>query len=409
MSDERLPLSEGRAIVLVARREILDRLRQRAFIISFLLMLGVVLAVIVIPAVVGRDTGPDRYEIGVVDDDPSAVSDTMSGSADLLDVQISTPVFPDRDAAISAVEADEIDVVLVDRRELISDGTPPDVVLSAVDASLSRLVVATRLEEAGLSPAIAAGALAPVDPVEVLDVNEGDGGGDDEDGSNVDAFVGLGAGFLLFFAVTTTSNVILTGTMEEKASRVVEVLLGTLRPRHLLAGKLVGLGLLGLAQVVIIVAVSLGTAVGLDQVEVPDLPVAVTLWGLVFFLAGFTLYAVVYAVVGAMSQSPEDAQSSAAPVVFMLVGGWVATASVVLPNPDGAVARLVSVFPPSAPIAMPARIGVADVPLVEVLGALALLALTIWLGVRLGGRLYRVAILSSSPLDWRELWRRSRT
>ena len=147
----------------------------------------------------------------------------------------------------------------------------------------------------------------------------------------------------------------LTGVVEEKASRVVEVLLAHMPARNLLAGKVTGIGVLGFGQIAMAVARRTRGDMEVDSVDIPAVRGGVLAWVVVWFVLGYTLYAMAYGALGALVSRAEDAQSAAGPVSVVLIAGYFA-AFATIGSPDTAWARAVSFFPVTAPLAMPNRI-----------------------------------------------------
>jgi ABC-2 type transport system permease protein len=201
---------------------------------------------------------------------------------------------------------------------------------------------------------------------------------------------------------------VLTGVLEEKASRVVEVLLARIPPRALLAGKIVGIGLLGLAQIGVTAMAALITVAAVHSIDVPAVRGSVLAWALIWFVLGYALYATVYGALGSLGSRVEDAQAVAGPVMVAMAMAYFASFAMI-GQPASAAARAISYFPLTAPMAMPGRIAMGATAWWEPVAAAVLtLAATAGL-VRLAGRVYTSAILHSGPaLSLRDIWR-SRT
>jgi ABC-2 type transport system permease protein len=193
--------------------------------------------------------------------------------------------------------------------------------------------------------------------------------------------------------------------VEEKASRVVEVLLARIPARNLLAGKVAGIGLLGLAQVGVTALVALAAASTLDSIDVPAARGAVIAWVVVWFVLGYALYAMVFGALGSLASRSEDAQSVAGAVTAVLIVGYFASFAAI-GSPDSGWARLVSLFPGTAPLAMPSRIAMGATVWWEPVLAVALTLAAIAGLVQFGGRVYAGAILHTGPtLKLRDAWR----
>jgi ABC-2 type transport system permease protein len=193
--------------------------------------------------------------------------------------------------------------------------------------------------------------------------------------------------------------------IEERHNRVVEIVLATMRPRHLLAGKVIGIGLLGLAQLALVA----GLAATLLVAGVFDAPAG--LGGSValvipWFALGFALYAVAYAAAGALASRQQNADTVGQPVTYTLVAMYFAGYVAVSADMHGLVANVLTVFPLTAPLVLPARSALVGVPLWEHGLAVVLVLGTIYALVRFAGRVYGRGILLSGPrLGLRAAWR----
>jgi ABC-2 type transport system permease protein len=393
-------VSPLRTVRLVTWREIRERGLTRGYLIGTALTLLVVVAAIVVPTLLAGD-GPAARTLGVVGEAPGGLGaelDTLLGDGATTTVT----ELPDREAAVTAIEEGAVDAALVERRELILVGAGGDDLRRALDAILQRDAVVTGLVELEVDPEEAAAVLSPPPPLEQVDLRDVDdvhspGGG---------AFlVAIGMTVLLFLGIQLNGASVLSGALEEKSSRVVEVLVSVARPWQLLAGKLLGMSVLAIVQIGTIVGAALAANAVVDAFEVP--PATGTLVGvsLVMLVAGFLFYASLYAVAGSLASSLEDAQSSAAPLGFLLTGAYFAVFIVVLPAPTSTASAILSFVPPTAPFVVPARLGLAAIPTWQAGVAIAVTVVAAFVTVRLAGRLYASSLLAGGKLSWREAWR----
>lgn len=213
----------------------------------------------------------------------------------------------------------------------------------------------------------------------------------------------------LLMTLTIYGAWILNGVVEEKTSRVVEVLMGTIRPWQLLLGKVSGILALAFAQIIAAVSTAgLLTLVSRD-IELPAVTGQVAAFAIIYATLGLLLYSFVYAAAGATVSRQEDAQTVAMPITFSLLGVYMLSLLVVVENPDSTIARVVSIIPFSSPLTMTPRIAVGDPALWEIVLSLALLLITIPLVIRLAGRIYTGAILQTGPrIGIRDAWRSAR-
>jgi ABC-type Na+ efflux pump permease subunit len=202
---------------------------------------------------------------------------------------------------------------------------------------------------------------------------------------------------LLYMAITIYGSFVLTGVVEEKSSRVVEVLLSRVQPSSLLGGKIAGIGLAGLAQ---FAAVATAAAVTLLITRPSGLPpgtYAAIPMLVVWFVLGYAFYSMLYGSLGALASRTEDAQAAAGPVIIVLVAIYVA-ATMAVSSAGSAWVTVLSVLPPSAPIFMPLRTSLADVPAWQVAAAAILTLASVYGLFRIGGRLYRNAVLHTGAV-----------
>jgi ABC-2 type transport system permease protein len=206
--------------------------------------------------------------------------------------------------------------------------------------------------------------------------------------------VGSVAGILIYLALLGTGMSVAQGVVEEKSSRVVELLLATIRPWQLMAGKVLGIGLAGLAQVAVVgvAGVLAGQLTGSLTLSV-SASASVIAWLVVWFVLGFTLYSLVFAGLGALVSRQEDLGGATAPATMFLVLGYVVGISVLPSAPDQPVVAAMSLVPAFSPTLMPMRLAMGGVPVWQTLLSLALAVACVPLLVGVTGRLYRNGVV----------------
>ena len=373
------PLSSGQLVRLVAGREISTRIRDRTFIASSVLMIVLILGVLVFQVVV--NSGEDTSRVGVAGD-AGQLEAALEAQAETLGVDVEVvPLGDDAAAARTAVEDEEVDAALVGGTELVV--REPDATLEAVvSGAVSAVALGQALSEAGVDPAD-----LPQVTVTALD---GDSAADTQ--RTVVAVVGV---VVLYSLLILFAQFVAQGVVEEKASRVVELLLATMRPWQLLAGKILGLGVLGLGQIAVIAAIGIGGALAFDVVDLPGELVGTVLWLLFWFVLGYALFASLFAVAASLVSRQEDLGSVLTPASLVLVAGFIVAVQAAS-DPDGSLAVVTSYVPGLSPMVMPVRQAAGDVALWEVGVAVLLMVVAIALVVRLGGRVYSGALLRTS-------------
>ncbi|RBY74431.1 ABC transporter permease [Geodermatophilus sp. TF02-6] len=374
------PRAPGSAALvrLVAGREVSSRVRDRNFIVSSVVILVLLLGVMAFQVAVG--SGADQARLGIVGD-ASRLGTAVEAQGEAVGVDVEVVQYADEAAARAAVEDGDVDGALVDGtgpapQLLVGDRDPT--LEAVVGSAVNGVAVSDRLLEAGAD-------LQSLPEVTVTPLGDAA-----DDGQRVVvAVIGVAVlyGLLILFA-----QFVAQGVVEEKASRVVELLLATMRPWQLLAGKIIGLGLLGLGQIVVIGVVGVGAALALDVVSVPGELVSTVLTVVAWFVLGYAFYASVFAVAASLVSRQEDLGSVLTPTTLLLVAGFV-VAIQAAGDPGSTLATVTSYVPGLSPLVMPVRQAAGEAAGWEVALAVVLMLATIALVVRLGGRVYAGALL----------------
>ena len=380
---------------LVARREMRERSRSRAFQASVLFLIVGVAAMLILPVLLKPSSTRD---VGVTDPAPTALAAAIAQQAHAAGITARVHHYASLAAAEQAVRQGHLDVLVADARRLEWKGKPDEQLQAVVTGAIQLATVRERAAAAGISPGSLAALLAPV-PVTSVELGPVGGRGPG------DEMAVLVMTVVLFFGISVYGQMVLTGVLEEKASRVVEVLLARIPARALLAGKIVGIGLLGLAQIGVTALAALIAAAAVRSAGVPAVRGPVLAWALAWFVLGYALYATVYGALGSLGSRVEDAQAVAGPVMVVMVVAYFASFATI-GQPGSVFARAISYFPLTAPMAMPGRIAMGAAAWWEPVAAAALTLAAIAGLVVLAGRVYTRAILHSGPaLSLRDIWR----
>lgn len=386
------------AVLLVARREFLARVRGRAFIVSTLVILVVLVAYSLFVGSIASGSDARNSTVAVAPETIGLTSALRTAADDQGRIVTVVPV-ADAAAGRAMVAAGDADAALsgaptrprVDVERSLGDGTG-SVISVATTLAAQAEVAATR----GVDAAALDAAAAQAEPVVVA--------ADPEDPAQ-GLRIGLGAfgAFLLFFSIQTYGAMVAQGVVEEKSSRVVEIVLATLRPWQLLLGKVIGLGAVGLLQLLVLGAAGLAVAGGAGLL-VAGAGLGGTLVSvLVWYLLGFALYATIYAALGSLVSRQEDTQSVLTPVTIVVLIGFVAGFNLVLSSPDSPALTVLSLIPLWAPLTMPARVALGVAPAWQVALALVLTIAFTALVLRVGGRIYARSVLrTGARVTWRE-------
>ncbi|MGI9031026.1 MAG: ABC transporter permease, partial [Ilumatobacteraceae bacterium] len=352
---ERVSTTTTRPALLVARRELREALAMKSYWISLVLTALALLAIIVIANLASGGT-EDAERVVLAGPDSGAQVGAVERLGPLVGVELEVTSVADDATAEAAVRDDEADVAVLGggarlaTREAVEDTSRLGAVVNALRTDLA---LANGLAAAGLDPQQAADVrAAEPPPVEALDP---------EADADRNAGIVTVTNILLFIMLQTYGAWVLTGVTREKASRVVEVLLAVIRPIHLLAGKIAGIGAAALlhAAVLIVVAFVATRIVGADVAA--DLRAADLIVAIAWFLLGYALYCTALAAAGSLCARVEDAQGASFPILLPLLFAYLVSFSAV----DGANTLLwvLAFIPPTAVLAMPTLYTIGEAPL----------------------------------------------
>jgi len=382
---------------LVARREITERVREKSFLLSTAINIVIIVAVVIVISLIGG--GEERYAVGYVDAADAPVLEAAVAGGAAVDVELEARQVAAGDVR-AQIEDGSLDAAIVDDR-IVAEEDPPDELVTLLQGASAQARAAQALKEAGVSGAQAREILDPA-PLEVATTEPTD---EDEDSKAGVAFFTI---LILYGQLLTYGYWVSAGVVEEKSSRVVEVVLSTIKPAHLLAGKVIGLGLLGLANLLLTAAVGLGTAQATGALDVDGAVVGAAALAVVWFIVGYAFYAGAFACAGALVPRQEELQSSMTPLTLtILIAFFLAFA--VNSNPDGTLAHVTAFIPMTAPVTMPPRIVTGDAPTWEIVASFAVTIGAAVAMIPLAARIYRGGVLrTGSALKLREAWRAAR-
>ncbi|WP_022834497.1 ABC transporter permease [Salisaeta longa] len=409
-------------IWLILRSEFWRRVRSKAFVLATLLVPVGFVVLMAAPGLITYFTvSGDTATVAVLDRGPDAIGDSLVARSD--DGLRFTRVQPPADSARAAVRSGTYDALLIVPDSLLTGAAAPQLLSSDgsglattenIIGTLEDIVQDVRLQRANASPAVMAALSADLD-VTTRTLTES---GSTEDHSFFFMAVGYLLSFVIYFAVFMYGQFVMQGVIEEKSSRVVEVVVSSVRPFELLMGKVLGIGAMGLTQMILWGAVGfasvtyagtlmtlfmnpsdVGLQAGASQqqmleaanLSLPTLPADLFVWFVLFFLGGYLLYASLFAAVGSAVEQQQDAQNLLLVVMLPLIVPLMMI-GVLINDPSSTLAVVMSMVPFFSPILMILRVALVDVPLWQVSGAFVLLMLTFLGAVWVAGRIYRVGI-----------------
>ena len=400
MSDDPAVTDRGMWRV-VAARDFSVRLRDKGFVISTAITVTVLSIFILLRAYA---SGPESFHLAVVGD--RAVADRAAAIAERAGIGLTVVPLRDEGAVDGALRAGRVDAVLIGGHEGVLEGVATLRVLRGVPSLLDQVVqaaaIATRLDDALADAGASAETIAalqdqhPVDAAPILPPDP------DRD---TKAAVALASVLVLYGQLFGYGVWVATGVIEEKSSRVVEVLLSTIRARHLMAGKIAGIGTLGLLQLILIAifAVSLATVTGAIDIPADSLSAAALTVG--WFVLGFSFYAALFAVAGALVSRMEELQNAIVPINLVVFASFFISIGAVQ-DPDSTIAKIASLLPISSALAMPVRMVLGSATTWEIVASLAIVIGSTALLIPLAGRVYAGAILrTGARVKVRDAWR----
>jgi len=388
----------ARSILLVAWREITERVHSRAFAFSTVAILAVVVGGVVLPGLKDQTT---RLHAGITGPMPAALTTALRDSADAGDVRVVLKRYPNVAAGETAVRDGEADVLIVAGRRLVWKAEPNAELAAVLTSAVQRVRFGERAAALGLTDAQARTLLAPAP----LPASRLEAAAADRDARETIAFVSF---IVLLMMVLGYGSAVAEGIAQEKGTRVMELLACRVRPRDLLAGKVLGIGLVGLGQMLLALLAGAAAIVAFDTIEVPDAVPATLASAVLWFALGYGFLSVAFAAVGALVSRVEDLSGAVLPLTWIVtLSAFVAP--VAAEYPDAWYIRLASVFPTTAPFVMPVRVAVSDVPAWEIVIAASIVLAATYGLVRLGGAVYSGALLRTGTRPrFRDLWEAAR-
>ncbi|HKR56580.1 MAG TPA: ABC transporter permease [Gemmatimonadales bacterium] len=394
-------------IFAIVRREFVERVRQRWFWVMALL--GPVLfgALMVIPALLIGKTS--LKHIAIVDASTTSIGKAVAFQFDTAKVR-SIQVAPSprvSDSLMQAVSAKQLDGFLLVSDALVDSGkaqyfasnVSSFVTNGEIENALQRVAQGIRLEREGVNAQAIARARIHVE-LETTKVSNGKATGESAAQSFSLAYF---MGIILYIAILLYGINVMSSVLEEKTTRIVEVLISSVKPFQLMLGKVIGVGAVSLFQFLIWGVAgrwlfSMRGQLGADAsggqspFQVPHISLDTGLIFLAYFLGGFMLYSAMFAAVGAMSSNEQEARQAQQPVSMLLILSYISMFGM-LNDPNSTYAVTLSLIPFTSPIAMPVRWAAGNLPIREVIASLALLIIGILAVTWVASRIYRVGIL----------------
>jgi ABC-2 type transport system permease protein len=373
------------AVRLVAGREIRTRLRSRAFRIFTAVMVVVVVGFLLTLKLLGNigdRTVAFTPETAALSAPFSAVATTVGVEATVSTVDETRGEQMVRDKKLDALVTGRPDQLrIVVRKDL------PVSLRNAFAVLVRQVALNQQLVQAGADPAAVAAAVngatfavTPLEPTEPFQAQR--------------LVLGVIVGVLVYLSLLVYGQAVAQGVVEEKSSRVVELLLTTIRPWQLMLGKVAGIGVVGLVQLAVVGAAGLLTATRTHAVTFPtSVAASAVVWALVWFLLGYIAYALMFASLGALVSRQEDVAGVTTPAMMVIILPYVVGVSILPADPENQFLAITSLVPIFAPTLMPMRIAMGVASAGEIALAVGLTVAMIVVLVWLAGRVYGNAVL----------------
>jgi ABC-2 type transport system permease protein len=399
-----------RKVLAVIRREFVERVRQKWFWAMAILGPLFFGALFVLPTLLASKGGVKR--ITVLDGTTSTFGARLAERLDKESLFVAVRVVAgttDTLALMGAVDRKEIDGFLVVNDIAVDSGkvmyrasnVSSFVTIGTLQRVIGEMVNATRLEREGVNPALVAKARIGID----LDSKKVSGGKSTGESAGQSFSLAYFMGIILYMAILLYGINVMSSVLEEKTTKIVEVLVSSLRPFQLLLGKVLGVGAVSIFQFLIwgvstrLLITQRTRLMGESGVgdagqifQMPHVTASTAVVFILYFLGGFLLYSAMFSAVGAMSSNEQEARQAQQPVVMLLVASFISMFAM-LNDPGSPLSVTLSMIPFSAPIAMPVRWAAGNLPIGEVALSLGILFVSI-IGVTwVASRIYRVGIL----------------
>jgi ABC-2 type transport system permease protein len=372
-------------VFLITRREFVTRVRSRFFLIGTVVLMVLLAGYIVLQADVINKSST-TVKVGFVGASQALAKPLAATSGGGVTIQ--TQLVQSVSSGVDQVRSGDLDALVsgdpsapdVEYKDQLDPTVAANLTTLVQDIVFRQALAGSGVDPAAIEAKVAAAGIHAV----ALDPNAAQ--------RSQSEVVGIFVAALLYIALVVYGSFVATGIVADKANRIVEILLSTVRSRQLLFGKVVGIGLVGFIQLVLLGSVALVAVMETHAITVPAVGVTAVLGGLLWFVLGFLFYALVYAAGGSLVSRQEDVGAVTAPIQVVILGSYLAFFWVVA-NPANPIGTVLSVLPPFAPVLMPARMATGDALAWQVVLAVALMLSAIVGMNALAARIYSNSVL----------------
>lgn len=405
----------------IIRHEYISKVKSKGFIISTILGPLILIALIAIPIIITMiSMGESEKKIAIIDLSNKNIGQKLV-SIDTAKYILSNNLLSELRNQLLNREIDgylfiPVDITTRSKITIYTRGGGGIAFIAKIEKHLSKIIRHERLSEAGLDPALIDKADKGIE-VQTEKLTEA---GTKKDYAEVFAGIGYFLGFLIYMMMFMYGSLVMRAVIEEKANRIIEVIASSAKPFEIMFGKVVGIGAVGLTQVIVWVVLSLGIlslagpvasmfaptpetftagmpmdgkeTAFMQNFEMPEISIWLILGFIFYFLSGYFIYSTLFAAVGSAVDQEADAQQLMTPVTLPIIIPILFIGSVIS-NPDGALAVVLSLIPLFSPILMIVRVAATDVPIWQILLSVILMVSTFLGCLWLAAKIYRTGIL----------------
>lgn len=395
-------LSSFSAISLIAKREFTVQVMKKSFIISNVIILAVIVGGIIAFSIFSGGDDDDRDVVGIAGD--QSIATVLEATGEAVGNPVEVREIADAAAARDGVESGDLDVALVPDGSAgaytaVTESDLTGTLRAVVEGAVATSATNTALVEQNVDlDALDAATGAATVTVEAIDPP------DPEAGQRT--ALAATAVVLLYMQIIGFGLYVAMGVVEEKSSRVVELLLSTVRPLQLLWGKIFGIGAVGILQLALYGAAGVGAGLGTGVLTVTGAAISVFAATLAWFILGFAFFAVLYAAGGSMVSRQEDVNSTTMPLLILIMAMFFA-AFYSVSDPESTLSNVLSWIPPFSAIMMPLRVAAGVASPVQIVGSALLMVITTAILAVGAAKIYQRSILRiGKTVSWKEAFSR---
>lgn len=386
---------------IVIRKEYLERVKSKGFIISTILIPVLMSSFIVIPILVTLLSRDSKTIVAIYDATgkyQSAIEGAFEKQETLSMIWVDWQKESEREATLKGIETGKITGYLL-LKEVDGKLEAVYTAKNIVDFSINRKIESTiqkavsrlALKNKGFTDDEIAMLEKPIE----LKTQKISGGSQGDKGALSEFLLAYVMVMLIYGTLLTYGITVMSSVMEEKSSKVMEVLIASVKPFELMVGKVVGIGLVAFTQYLIWAVVAFALSAMSLQYNAKfqfDLSPMLLVYFVLYFVLGYLIYATLYAAVGSAFENPQDAQSLTTPITFLVIIPIVSM-NYVISKPDSVASVILSLVPFFSPILMMGRLTITDVPLWQVLLSIGLMVGTFYAVMLFSAKVYRIGVL----------------